>query len=443
MTSLFQGLPSSSSQPKTGKTTASKDYLVATNGSTSVFVRRSDAVWYQDLVTLLVGLFPSVSLDGVVVQTNELDVCAGRYVDIPPNLWQEISPEIQNIRVISRPPPKRPPTPPPSISIHVQSPSGETRTVSLPSSASTYDLKAVIQKSGGTPVRVQVLAYDGQSLKDDSKLSEYGISDKATVYLQLQQNEPAVIPGSVPIVGGRRMRKPVIYLFSPHPIHVTVRVSLVDSWTFNAVYPSVPIKDTELGQSIVWAVDTHEDHSLTTIAGTRVSYLFWEAEPKRGVLSPPSPPSSPRNATVVPFDPMYPQVNNENSVVLRSSQAAEYLDRALSALCLHVEARTSFITYWLPEILKHNYVALHFLPQASYSHAAPLEVSPKPDIVTRVFMLFSRVGGDELVEWEGALTRTFESVDIWKGVVGVDGHGGGMGDEVFRVVEWGGMEVGR
>ncbi|KAK0471013.1 hypothetical protein IW261DRAFT_1671852 [Armillaria novae-zelandiae] len=442
MTSLFQSLPSSSSQPKPGKTTMSKDYLVATNDSTSVFVRRSDAVEYQDLVALLVALFPSVSLYSVVIQTNELDICAGRYVDIPPDLWQEISPEIQNIRVISCPP-KRPPTPPPSISIHVQSPSGETRTVSLQSSASTYDLKAAIRNSGGTSVPTQFLTYDGQSLKDDSKLSGYGISDKATVYLQLQQNEPAVIPGSMPIVGGRRMRKPVIYLFSPRPIHVTVKVSLVDSWTFNAVYPSVPIKNTEFGQSIVWDVDTHDDHSLTTPTGTRASYLFWEAEPKRGVLSAPSPPPSPRNTTVVPFDPMYPQVNNENSVVLLSSQAAEYLDRALSALCLHVEARTSFITYWLPEILKHDYVALHFLPQTAYSHAAPLEVSPKPDIVTRVFMLFSPVGRDELVEWEGALTRAFESVDMWKGVVGVDGGGGGMGDEVFRVVEWGGMEVGR
>ncbi|KAK0219247.1 hypothetical protein IW262DRAFT_1087131 [Armillaria fumosa] len=418
----------------------------------SVFVRRSDATRYQDLVTLLVALFPGVSLHSVVVQTNELDICAGRYVDIPPDLWPEISPEIQNIKVISRPIPMRPTTPQ-SVTIQVQSPSGETGTVSPPSSASIHDLKAAIQNSGGTPVHMQLLTYRGQSLSDNSKLSEYGISDKAAIYLQ--QSE-AMVPGSMPLLGGGRMRKPVIYLFSPRPTHSTVRVSLIDSWSFSAIYPSVPIKDTELGQSIAWDVNTHEDHSLTTTTGTRVSYLFWEAEPKRCV-SPPSPPPSPRN-TVVPFNPLYPQVNNENSVVLRSSQAGEYLDKALSALCLHVEARTSFITYvqapfpylycspwlftryWLPEILKHDYVALHFLPQASYEHSAPLEVEPKPDIVTRVFMLFSRVCGDELVEWEGALTRAFENVDIWKGIVGVDGHK--MKDErLFRVLEWGGMEV--
>lgn len=69
---------------------------------------------------------------------------------------------------------------------------------------------------------------------------------------------------------------------------------------------------------------------------------------------------------------------------------------ALTALGLHVEARTSFITYWLPSILKHDFVALRFLHQASYEQAAPLDVEPNPHVVTRVFMLFKRVCEDEL-----------------------------------------------
>ncbi|KAK0488269.1 hypothetical protein EDD18DRAFT_1420114 [Armillaria luteobubalina] len=72
-------------------------------------------------------------------------------------------------------------------------------------------------------------------------------------------------------------------------------------------------------------------------------------------------------------------------------------------------------------ILKHDYITLNFL----------LEVSPTPDIITRVFVLFTPVCGDELVEWEGA----FGSVGIWKEVVGcrmgdVDeakAKGGGVG----------------
>ncbi|KAK0454209.1 uncharacterized protein EV420DRAFT_1621487 [Desarmillaria tabescens] len=221
------------------------------------------------------------------------------------------------------------------------------------------------------------------------------------------------------------MRKPIIYLYSPQPVHAVVQVSLVKAWSFSAVYPNVPIKDSEIGQSVLWEVDVQKDHTLTTTNGTRVSYLFWEAENTNSIL---------------PFDPSFGRITNENSVVLRASQAAEYLDKALLALSLHVEARISFITYWLPSILKHDYVALTFLPQSSYSCAAPLSVDPKPDIITRVFMLFKRVHDDELVEWEGALTRAFEEVDCWKGVVGVDGDG--MDDEaLFRVFEWGGMEV--
>ncbi len=56
----------------------------------------------QDLVALLVVFFPSMNSQSVVVQTNELDICAGRYVDIPQDLWPEISPQIHNIRVVPR-----------------------------------------------------------------------------------------------------------------------------------------------------------------------------------------------------------------------------------------------------------------------------------------------------------------------------------------------------
>ncbi|PBK61357.1 hypothetical protein ARMSODRAFT_870731, partial [Armillaria solidipes] len=67
--------------------------------------------------------------------------------------------------------------------IHVQIPSGETKSVSLLRSASVNDLKVVIQGTEGTPIYRQLLTCQGQSLMDDSKLSEYGISDKATIQL--------------------------------------------------------------------------------------------------------------------------------------------------------------------------------------------------------------------------------------------------------------------
>ena len=42
--------------------------------------------------------------------------------------------------------------------------------------------------------------------------------------------------------------------------------------------------------------------------------------------------------------------------------------------------------YRLPGLLKHEYVALRFLSQASYEQAAQMRVSPAPDLITLVFM---------------------------------------------------------
>jgi hypothetical protein len=90
--------------------------------------------------------------------------------------------------------------------------------------------------------------------------------------------------------------------------------------------------------------------------------------------------------------------------------------------------------------LKHKYVALRFLPQISYERAAPLDISPRPDITTRIFMLFKGVPEHRLVDWSGAQSRAEEDVVWWRHVVGVDLPKAGNAN-LFRVLEWGGMEV--
>ncbi|KAK0435428.1 hypothetical protein EV421DRAFT_2061770 [Armillaria borealis] len=408
-----------------GVSQSKSDYIVATDAKTTVFVRRADVVWYEDLVELLPHHFPSIDPKLIVVQTNELDICVGRDVDIPPNLWPEISPQIRNIKVVSRPT-QRLKRAPQLMSLYVQTYNEEIFTVSLPRSASVAELTDIIQESEGIPSDKHSLFYDHQFLDLNFLLSDYNITDGATILLEKQLSG----------------LKPVLYLFSPLPIDALVRVSLVKAWSFSVVYPDGPITASKFGQeSITWDVKTHNDHTLTDMStGTRVSYLFWETKTNPGL--PPSPPASPQmlpNA-IHPFNPLRPEVTNDNSVVLHASEAAIYLDKALTALGLHIEAKTSFITFWLPFILKHSYVALNFLPQASYEHAAPLDVEPKPDVVIRVFMLFKRVCEDELNEWEGALSRASEDADLWKGIVGVDTEGM-ENEKLFRVLEWGGMEV--
>ena len=163
-----------------------------------------------------------------------------------------------------------------------------------------------------------------------------------------------------------------------------------------------------------------------------------------------------------------------DSVLLPISKVPNYLDAALKALALHTEARTSFITlrilflsypsnfrfrgeeersktdndllnrYWLPDMLKHEYVALRFIAQDAYERAAELRIAPTPDIVTRVFMLFRGVAVGDLGLWEAASARAggtgADGPTFWADIVGVD-TARAADSGLFRVLEWGGMEV--
>ncbi|KAI0310074.1 hypothetical protein OF83DRAFT_917441 [Amylostereum chailletii] len=243
-----------------------------------------------------------------------------------------------------------------------------------------------------------------------------------------------------------RARKPVVYLFPPQTMHgVNVTLELSRAWSFFVVYPPAVDIPTEDGhQAIRWTVDAHPDGTLVDkTSGLELSYLFWEAQLNRAVqpMSPPvSRPDSPVSSNVVSFDPAHPQLNPHNSVLLSIDKLSIYLDRALKALSLHTEARNSFITYWLPYFLGHKHVALRFVPQDSYEAAAPMKVTPAPAVITRVFMLFRGVSEDEIPVWAEAKDRSELSVEHWREVVGVDSGRAEDGD-LFRVLEWGGMEV--
>ena len=90
--------------------------------------------------------------------------------------------------------------------------------------------------------------------------------------------------------------------------------------------------------------------------------------------------------------------------------------------------------------MKHKTVALRFLPQAAYENAARLDVSPSPDVVTRIFMLFQGVDNDDLGLWSASQVKGSEDVAFWVNVVGVDVDRT-LDKQLFRVIEWGGMEV--
>jgi len=98
--------------------------------------------------------------------------------------------------------------------------------------------------------------------------------------------------------------------------------------------------------------------------------------------------------------------------------------------------------YWLPSLLKHEYIALHFIVQSSYEKAAQMCFSPTPDVVTRVFMLFRGVHSNNVGLWVPAATRMAaeDGATFWLNVISVDAVCA-SDRMLFRVLEWGGMEV--
>ncbi|KAG1730665.1 uncharacterized protein EDB91DRAFT_1307537 [Suillus paluster] len=241
--------------------------------------------------------FPRIPRDAVTLQTNQLDVCEGHYADITTETWEDVIDSITLIEVI-----------------RAEIPSPDP----LPLSAQAISLP-------GDGLAPEVNGHDSSS-EDDEVTIRLKLVDRAARHLGKSSTTLDVI------WDGSRM-------------------------DHNRSIESYDIED---GDSIVLLVRQsrvellrHLSHGnlIENISGLDVSYLFWEAKTKSDAF--PRPPAS-KPQPVDVFSPMFSDLGDTNSIVIPVDKVPAHLDKSLLILGLHTEARTFFITYWLPSILRQS-----------------------------------------------------------------------------------------
>ena len=183
--------------------------------------------------------------------------------------------------------------------------------------------------------------------------------------------------------------KPVIYLYPNQKKDIEIKLDYQGKLV--ADYP-------EYNEFIKgWDVTAYPDgHLINKADNQEYSYLFWE-----GISSQP--------------------INWDLSTgfVVKGSDTREFLQTTLSQIGLTPKEYNEFIVYWYPKMKDNSYNLIHFADK-QYTETAPLVITPKPDSILRVFMVFKPL--EEKIKIQSQEIKSFTR-------------------EGFTVVEWGGTEL--
>ena len=196
-----------------------------------------------------------------------------------------------------------------------------------------------------------------------------------------------VFPSLNPNRGGM-VYKPVIYLYPTNTEKVQVQLNY--KGTIVADYPMYDT--TQKG----WTVTASPNGKLINSDGKEYSYLFWEG----------------KSSEKINYD-------MSSGFIVKGEDTVKFLQETLSKLGLTPKEYNEFIVYWYPKMKDNAYNLIHFAGD-EYTNTAPLTITPKPDSVLRVFMVYKPI--DKAVDIKSQEIKSF----IRNG---------------FTVVEWGGAEL--
>lgn len=217
----------------------------------------------------------------------------------------------------------------------------------------------------GDTVTVQ---YTNLYYDEETKRIEADFSDVAASDFELEPN---------------KAYKPVIYLYPEKKTEASVKLEL--DGKLSCTYP-----EYKNG----WQVTAYPDGTLTDKNGTDYNYLYWEGD-------------------------INADYDLSKGFCIRGEDTATFLEYALEKLGLNRREANEFIVFWSPYMQENEYNVISF-QQRSYTDAARLDITPKPDTLIRVFMTW--YAADSYVEIENQILNAPER----KG---------------FTAIEWGGTEI--
>jgi len=143
--------------------------------------------------------------------------------------------------------------------------------------------------------------------------------------------------------------KPVLYLYPEQEMPVSVK--LTPNGGLTCTYPAY--KDG-------WQVMAAPNGTLKDSREQTYNYLYWEGN------------------VLTAYD-------LSQGFCVKGADTAAFLEDALQKLGLTRREANEFIVYWLPLMQENPYNIISFQGEA-YTSAAPLEITPAPDTLIRVFM---------------------------------------------------------
>lgn len=181
-------------------------------------------------------------------------------------------------------------------------------------------------------------------------------------------------------------KKPVIYLYPKETQSVSVQLD--HQWTLIADYPKYDKKIKW------WRVKAHPDGTLIDETdGEEYSYLFWEWQPSKEI-----------------------DWDMPEGFVVKWEDTREFLRDKLTELWLTPREYNEFIVYWYPKMKDNPYNLIHFAG-TQYTDLAPLTITPEPDALLRVFMVYRPLTENMTIPEQklSPFTRTGFTVVEWGG----------------------------